>query len=163
MPDFRAAERTAQQVLQVAGRAGRGDVPGAVYAQTFDPNQTVFAHLANHDYAAYAKAELANREALKYPPYTRFVVIWTHADLEQTAEKASRRLAETLRGLGSSSFAILGPAPAPIRKLRRQYRWHLLLRTRRVKATLAAVERAIEAVTTKGIRHSVDVDPASML
>jgi primosomal protein N' (replication factor Y) len=163
MPDFRAAERTAQQVLQVAGRAGRGDAPGAVYAQTYNPDQSVFAHLLGHDYAAFATAELAAREALKYPPYSRFVVIWTHAADEKAAETASRRMAETLRSGQAKTFRVLGPAPAPIRKLRRQYRWHLLLVTSRIKATLHTVDQALETVATRGIRHTVDVDPASLL
>jgi primosomal protein N' (replication factor Y) len=163
MPDFRAAERTAQQVLQVAGRAGRGDAPGAVYAQTYNPNQPVFAHLTGHDYAAFATAELAAREALRYPPYSRFVVVWTHAADETTAETGSRRLADTLRSGQPTNFRILGPAPAPIRKLRRQYRWHLLLVTNRIKATLSAVGQALELVAARGIRHTVDVDPATLL
>ena len=82
LPDFRAAERTAQQVLQVAGRAGRGDLPGRVYAQTWSPDQPVFALLKQGDYAAFATAELRTRELLRYPPYDKLVALWCLADAE---------------------------------------------------------------------------------
>ncbi len=163
LPDFRAAERTAQQVLQVAGRAGRGDLPGRVYAQTWAPDQPVFALLKQGDYAAFAAAELQTRELLRYPPYDRLVALWCLADAEDQAETAIKRVAGRLGRVVPAPYRVVGPAPAPMRRLRRQHRWQLLLKTARVGATLARLDQILTDTPSGKARFNVDVDPVHLL
>ncbi len=158
-PDFRAAERTLQQMLQVAGRAGRGDVPGSVYAQTFSPESPLLQEARRHDYETFAKGELTTRETLGFPPFSRAIVVWVEAEDEAQAEAQATELAQRIRTAGTKGFRLLGPAPAPIRKLRRRYRWHFLLLTGRVTQTLSTLDRALEAGVPRQVRVYADVDP----
>jgi primosomal protein N' (replication factor Y) len=163
LPDFRASERAVQQLMQAAGRSGRGQLPGSVYAQTFNPDATVFAHLKEHDFEAFARTELAIRSRQGYPPYTRCIAVWVGAEAEEKAEEACRLLARHLNTSKPGAFRLLGPAPAPILRVRRQYRWHIILLTRRIRATLEAVEHACLQVGRGRARLCVDVDPVHLL
>ena len=163
IPDFRASERTVQQVMQVAGRAGRGELPGCVYAQTFNPEAPVFEYLQKHDFDAFADAELETRRQLGYPPFVRCIAVWVGSEAESKAESACRSLAGRLRDVRPAPYRLLGPAPAPIKRLRRHYRWHFLLLTRRVPACLLALDHACGQSDLSGVRITADVDPAHLL
>jgi primosomal protein N' (replication factor Y) len=169
VPDFRAAERTFQLLVQVAGRAGRGDRPGRVIVQTLRPTHPSLVAAATHDYAGFIAGELARRRALGYPPFTRLVLVRldgkAEAAVEQTAQALGDRLRTHARRLGLGDAAVLGPAPPAVERLRGRHRRQLLLRHADVRGlrALARVARAIDADgPSKGVRVLVDVDPVSM-
>jgi primosomal protein N' (replication factor Y) (superfamily II helicase) len=168
LPDFRAAERTFQLLTQVAGRAGRGQEVGRVLVQTYNPEAAPVARAAAHDFVAFATAELAWRRALAYPPYARLAAIHLEGqDAGQTAASA-RALARTLEKSlppPASGVRLLGPAPAPLSRLRGQSRWQLLLKApqhRVLRPVLDAAERALRTLP-RGVRGVLDVDPGAML
>jgi primosomal protein N' (replication factor Y) (superfamily II helicase) len=166
LPDFRAAERTFQLLTQVAGRAGRGSRPGRVIVQTLQPHHLSLQCAAHHDYRRFAEHELATRRELSYPPFARLVQIRCEGENGEATERIARAVAEHLRA-GPKGVGILGPAPAPIERLRRRYRWQLLLRSRNGAAMRAAAAAAREAVRRQArgldVRVIVDVDPTNML
>jgi primosomal protein N' (replication factor Y) len=167
-PDFRSAERTFQLLTQVAGRAGRGAREGRVIFQTFQPTQPAIRCAVHHDYLAFARDELGKRKELGYVPFGRLVAVRVDAPDEALAGEIATRLATAARETSAcleGTVEVLGPAPAPIARVRGRYRQRVLLKGRdRKPLRLAAL--AIVAVIDRGIapaRASVDVDPVSML
>ena len=170
VPDFRAAERTLQLLVQVAGRAGRGAAPGRVVVQTFRPDHPSLAAAVRHDYVGFMDAELERRRALGYPPFARLVNVRVEGRDGSAVERAAYDLAAQLRrqarALGLDDQAVLGPAPPPLERLRGRYRWQCLLRSADVRAlrTLARVARAADATMRRArLRLAIDVDPYAML
>ncbi len=171
LPDFRAAERTFQLLTQVAGRAGRGDAPGRVVVQTFVPDHYAIRPVRDHDYESFYAEELRHREALGYPPFGRLALALVSAPAREAAEGAARRLADAVRseGAGASGGALagvelLGPAPAPLARLRERWRFQLLLKGEHAAVGRGARRLAEEAARLpRGVRASVDVNPVAML
>ncbi len=128
LPDFRANERALQTLIQVAGRAGRGDDPGAAIVQTYTPEHPVLAHLLDRSYTGFLAEELAEREALGYPPVGRLLLLRLSAPEEATVIRAAERLAEQLRQEMPPEVSLLGPAPAGIPRVARRWRWQILLK-----------------------------------
>jgi primosomal protein N' (replication factor Y) len=146
-PDFRASERTFQLLAQVAGRAGRADTPGKVILQTYQPDHPAVRLAAQHDYEGFYAEEIRAREEVGYPPFTRLVTVRVHAGAEADARGATQLLAETARqhqAVKDGAVQVLGPAPAPLLRLRGRYHYRLLLKSpdrkllRNVTAHLAA-------------------------
>jgi primosomal protein N' (replication factor Y) len=169
-PDFRAAERTFQVVSQVGGRAGRGDVPGLVVVQTLRPDHYSLRAAAAHDYAALFGAEIEYRRSLGYPPFRRLINVRMEARDALVAERLARDFASTVRSALDSAARdpeLVGPAPAPIERLRGWYRWQALVRGTSSGAIRRAVEHGLRQIGgVKGSRRArivVDVDPCSML
>ncbi len=169
-PDFRAAERTFQLVSQVGGRAGRGEAPGLVVVQTLRPEHYSLRAAAAHDYAALFAAEIEYRRSLGYPPFRRLINVRVEARDPLAAERLARDFAATVRSaLGSPAGdpELVGPAPAPIERLRGWYRWQALVRGTRSSAMRRAVEHGLRQIGgVRGSRQArivVDVDPCSML
>jgi len=180
LPDFRAAERTFQLLTQVAGRAGRGASPGRVVIQTFVPDHYAIQPVKEHDYERFYAEEIAHRAALGYPPCGRLAVALVSAVDAAAAEAGAQRLAEVARAThraddapagadapptGPPPFEVLGPAPAPLSRLRDRYRFHVLLRGASddaVRHAARAVQREI-AKLPAAVRASVDVSPMNML
>jgi primosomal protein N' (replication factor Y) len=166
-PDFRAAERTFQLVTQVAGRTGRGPRGGRVLVQTFSPEHPAIMAACRHDYSRFAQGELPQREALCYPPYAEMVRLLIRGPGAQAVEEQARAAAVRLQAaLGAEAVAarLLGPAPAPIRKLRGEYRFQIQVQA----ADGAALRRAVQEALTglplgEGLYLGVDVDPLDML
>jgi primosomal protein N' (replication factor Y) len=159
LPDFRAAERCVQLLTQVSGRAGRGLSPGRVVVQAFKPDAVSL------DYDAFAAAELQRREALHFPPFARLVAVRLSGNSEPRVRGAAERAASAARRLASAGTAVevLGPAPAPIAKVRGKYRWQLLLRAPEHPA-LHRVARALQAsIAVSGVQLAIDVDPVALL
>ncbi|MCS6962510.1 MAG: primosomal protein N' [Thermoflexus sp.] len=132
LPDFRAAERTFQLLVQVAGRAGRGLFGGRVILQTYRPDHPAIAAAAQYDWDGFYRKERAFRKAHGYPPFNRLVrLLHWHADPDR-AREAAERLGEILRDhlerKGAPPTALIGPAPCYFSRLRGLYRWHILLR-----------------------------------
>jgi primosomal protein N' (replication factor Y) len=184
LPDFRAAERTFQTLVQVAGRAGRGRRPGRVIVQTRAPDHYSLLAAVQHDYAAFAGRELAFRRDLGYPPFGRLIGFgFSGPEEERVIEAAGRfadfvrdarvdqaaRAAERAAAAPARELDILGPAPSPLPRLRNRHRWRLTLKdadARRLHAVArAALERAESAAgrLPAGVTLSVDVDPYDVL
>lgn len=170
LPDFRAAERTFQLLSQVAGRAGRGDDPGRVIVQTYSPEHYAIEYFVAHDYQGFFAAESEFRRALNYPPFGRLVNLRLYGSKLSEVETKAKTLAEQLHKLQASNPAfgdqveVLGPAPAPIEKLRNRYRWQLLLRSKRSSVLLKFARQAQDLMQpSRTVRLQIDVDPHSML
>jgi len=167
LPDFRAAERTFQLLTQVAGRAGRSHRPGRVIVQTYEPGHPSLEFSCSHDFEAFASHELGLRESLCYPPFTRLANMrFSSLDLKLASEGAARA-AEILRGdPNAHGLRILGPAPAPLEKLRGRYRWHLLIKAPNAQTISRLVVSSIgkiEGILPRKVRLSVDIDPTNLL
>ena len=170
LPDFRAAERTFQLLSQVAGRAGRGNNPGKVMVQTYAPDHYAIQHLLAHDYKGFFYAESEFRRALNYPPFGRLVNLRLDGPKLDEVEKRAHDLATGLRQLQARKpkyrdhVEVLGPATAPIEKLRNRYRWQLLLRGKQSALLLEFARHARELIPrAPNVRLHIDVDPYSML
>jgi primosomal protein N' (replication factor Y) len=167
LPDFRASERTFQLLAQVAGRAGRGDRPGRVIVQTLQPRHYSLRTAAAHDFATFARQEMAARRELAYPPFTRLVLLRIEGEEIDPVRRLATAAAESLRSHAAGRFAVLGPAPAALERLRRRHRWQLLLRGRHGRM----LRRAVAAVCTDlerearaaQVRVLIDVDPQHLL
>jgi primosomal protein N' (replication factor Y) (superfamily II helicase) len=166
-PDFRAAERTFQLLTQVAGRAGRGSQPGRVIVQTLQPTHFSLQYAAQHDFRGFADVELGHRRESGYPPFTRMVLVRCEGERADAVERIARAVATEAQAHAGGETRVLGPTPAPIERLRRRYRWQLLLRGRRSGPLRRAAARARHAIRRDAkaadVRVIVDVDPYSML
>jgi len=164
LPDFRAAERTFQLVAQVAGRTGRGDKPGRVLVQTYSPDHPAIRSAKLHDYQGFVQTELPERERFGVPPYGRIVRLIARGRAESAVVAYLDNLAAAFRAAALPSVRILGPAPAPILKIRNLYRFHLQLRcpnSRPLQSLLSTVPGRLPA--PHGIELAIDVDPITML
>jgi len=166
LPDFRAAERTFSLIVQVAGRAGRYFPDGKVIVQTLRMEDQVIKKSCTLDVAGFYNAELNQRKALNFPPYSRIIRFTIRAKNEKHADDAIRRLASLARSLLPRGADMLGPAECPIGRINNSYRRHLILRGP-VMGPLHSCARELAARYEKG-RDSktyleIDVDPVSML
>ncbi len=162
LPDFRAAERTFQLLTQVAGRSGRGDHPGRVVIQTYYPDHPAVRFACNHDVTTFTAEELIFRRSFAYPPVTRLALIRFEAASERVSRDACEAAARALGQL-PERVRVRGPAPAPLERIRNQWRWQLLV-TAANRELLRDVLDRIEAVEPpKSVRRVVDVDPSSTL
>jgi primosomal protein N' (replication factor Y) len=166
-PDFRAAERTFQLVTQVAGRTGRGDRGGRVLVQTFSPDHPAIVAAIRHDYEAFAAGELPARQKLHYPPFAAMIRLVVRGAAEATAGQFAETLSAHLKdSLASAPFAcrVLGPAPAPIHKLRGQYRFQIQLHGADAAVLGKTVREATAGLKTPdAVQWIADVDPLDML
>jgi primosomal protein N' (replication factor Y) len=159
LPDFRAAERCLQLLTQVSGRAGRGLSPGRVIVQAFRP-ETV-----SLEYDAFAQDELRRREALRFPPFARLTTVRLSGNSEPRTRGAAERAAALARRMVAQGerLDVLGPAPAPIARIRGKHRWQVLLRAAD-HGPLHRVARALQAShEVAGVQLAVDVDPVALL
>ncbi len=163
MPDFRAAERTFQLLVQVAGRAGRGDAPGTVMIQTRNPGHAAVALAAAHDAVTFVERELADRAVLGYPPHVRLAMVRLDATEEPRVRAEAERVAALARRVAAEGLRVLGPAPAPIERLRGRYRYQLLLRAPTRAGLRPALFAIARAAVHREVRLVIDVDPVSML
>jgi primosomal protein N' (replication factor Y) (superfamily II helicase) len=129
MPDFRAAERTFQLLTQVAGRAGRGYVPGKVILQTYFPDHYAVQYAARHDFIGFYEKELRFRSWMHYPPYSSLVNVILRSDKLDDVLKWSGVLGRWFENTRHEGVRVLGPAAAPIQRLKRDYRYHFILKS----------------------------------
>ncbi len=161
LPDFRAAERTFHILVQVAGRAGRADRAGRVLIQTRNPEHPAIVAARSHDVGAFTKHELAQREELSYPPFSHLALVRVDGPVESDVQRQAAALGRVAAGV--AEVEVLGPARAPLGRLRGRYRHQLLLRS----SSRAPLRKALLTVARSGksrsVRVSIDVDPQSML
>ena len=166
LPDFRAAERTFQLLTQVAGRAGRGDLPGRVLIQTFYPEHYAIQDAVKQDYPAFYERETQFRRAMAYPPFSSLAnVIVRHTDLEK-AISWSRQLSEYFSPHDGKGLRILGPAAAPLARLKREHRFQFLLKSPKRSLLAKVLGGAMTFLDLKEIPETavlVDMDPLSLM
>lgn len=169
LPDYRSVERTFQLITQVAGRAGRADVPGRVVVQTYDPDHYGIKLAAAQDYRAFYTRESAYRRAAMYPPFTVIARIVYSGEDEEAVKAAAladeARLGTFLDEADARRDAIqMAAAEAPIRQIRGKYRWQLLLKLY-FKADLDAIEAKMQALADaapEGVRAELEVNPNNL-
>lgn len=165
LPDFRADERTFQLLTQVAGRAGRAERPGEVILQTRNPRHPVIQYAINHNYELFAHNALEQRRQLQYPPHGRLVRIEFKGPDEQHLEKVAQEWAGKLPP--HPEILVLGPQPALIGKIQKQYRFHVILKVPK-KIGYEALSEWIATATRqaknlpKGYRMAIDIDAVSL-
>jgi primosomal protein N' (replication factor Y) len=129
LPDFRASERTFQLLTQVAGRAGRHQLPGEVIIQTYHPEHYSIVHAQEHDFRAFVEKEKGLREKLAYPPYCELALVTFSHKVGQKAIAAAHAFVELVRGeVGGATLTFLGPVPAPLAKIKDRYRMQILIK-----------------------------------
>ena len=167
LADFRAAERTCQLVTQVAGRSGRGALGGRVVVQPSTPEHPAIRSAGRHDYEAFVRHELPIREALMYPPYGGVIRFVVRSHREEAAAAWAGTLTDRLRAAVAAAgegMRVLGPAPAPIARLRDRFRWHLQVHGLDGERLRDLVLRATAGLRTPDdVAWIIDVDPVEML
>jgi primosomal protein N' (replication factor Y) len=168
-PDFRASERGASLIMQIAGRAGRRAETGLVILQSSVPEHPILNVAMEHDWETFVHGELASREQAGFPPFARLILLRASGKEETPPTRALLRIRRLLQTIGRTE--ILGPAPAVISKLRGLFRFHLLVRTRRAddpagnhlhKAVRTALTQYRQEKSEPGVDIEVDVDPQSV-
>jgi primosomal protein N' (replication factor Y) len=166
LPDFRAAERTFQLLTQVAGRAGRGGTLGTVVLQTYFPDHYAVQFAAGHDFQGFADKELRFRSWMHYPPFTTLANVVIRSDKLEEAMKYTGVLGNWFQQTRHEGVRVMGPAAAPIVRLKRDYRYQFLLKSSS-RERLNSLLRAMvdHAVSNRVPRTSVmiDVDAQSLL
>jgi len=166
LPDFRAAERVFQLLTQVSGRAGRGDLPGKVLVQTYQPEHYVNQFAREHDYTGFTAREIYFRRAMRYPPFCVLANVIVQSERLEEVLDWSTRLGRWLERRRPEGIRVLGPAAAPNSRLKRIYRYHLVLRAERREMLAAALRGMLAEVDRERIpRRSVvvDVDPMHLM
>ncbi len=172
-PDFRASERTFQLLAQVAGRAGRGERPGKVILQTYNPDHFSIRAAQQQDFRAFYRQEIAFRRALKYPPFSRIIQLKIAGRDRRRTEAFARSLGESCRRLGGQdevlrkSVEVMGPIEAALARIAGKYRWQILLKGERTGALHRFVWRLMTdnpaLFNQRTITVAIDVDPFFML
>jgi primosomal protein N' (replication factor Y) len=169
LPDFRASERTFQLLTQVAGRAGRGTKEGRVVVQTYVPDHAAITCARDHDFPGFFAEEVRAREELSYPPHGHLTAIRLdgerEGEVQSVAEELGRRAQRLTQVPGGSRVMVMGPAEAPLKRLKGRTRWHLWLRSTDRHTLRAFVRHLVSGVecAESRVRMSVDVDPVSAL
>jgi primosomal protein N' (replication factor Y) len=161
--DFRAGERLAQQLVQVAGRAGRADRPGEVLVQTRHPEDERLSALLGEGYGAFAGRILEERRSLGFPPFGRLALLRAEAPRPEPATAFLEAAARELRAAAGPGLAVLGPVAAPMERRAGRFRAQLLLQATRRAPLHAALATALPRIDplpeARRVRWSLDVDP----
>jgi primosomal protein N' (replication factor Y) len=165
MPDFRAAERTFQLLTQVAGRAGRGSLPGIVLIQTINPDHYAIRLAAAQDYPAFYEKELAFRRMMHYPPFAAMANVLVRSDKKELALRMSTELGHKLMP-PPEKLRVMGPAEAPVPRLKAEYRYQFLIKA----ASRKALNETLQRIRAYAVEHKwgatalvIDVDPLSLM
>ena len=165
LPDFRAAERTFQLLTQVAGRAGRGSLPGIVLIQTINPDHYAVRMAAAQDYQTFYEKELQFRRMMHYPPFSAMANILVRSERQEQALRMSTELGHCLTP-APEKIKILGPAEAPVNRLKNEYRYQLLIKAASRKALNELLQRAQAFAREQKWNATalvIDVDPFTLL
>jgi primosomal protein N' (replication factor Y) len=165
LPDFRAGERTFQLLTQAAGRAGRGGIPGIVYIQTINPEHYAIRFAARQDYADFYAREIEYRRNLRYPPFAALANVLVRSESQEQALRMSTELGQRLTP-PPPEMRVLGPAEAHVQRLKREYRYQLLIKSasrKRLNETLVELRKFAAAQKWSPTSLVIDVDPISLL
>ena len=166
LPDFRAAERTFQLLTQVAGRSGRGDRPGEVLIQSYFPDHYTFQLACTQRFEDFYARESRYRKAMFYPPFTALAGILVSDRDAERAARVAREVGDFLDSLRSQAIRILGPAPAPLERIKRAHRHQLLIKSSSRATLHGLLERLqtyLEEQKITSTKIIIDVDPVSLL
>ena len=167
LPDFRAAERTFQLLTQVAGRAGRGDRPGKVLIQTYHPYHYALRHASAQDYSGFYEEEIRYRENHTYPPFVALASIIVHGPELGRVRAEATQLREQLDHANTERVVrLLGPAPAPLSRLKGEFRMQLLLKCRNRRELRRVIDEALKGAAAQKINLravNVEIDPVSIM
>lgn len=175
LPDFRAPERTFQLITQVSGRAGRGDYDGKVIVQTYTPEHYSIECAKNHDYISFYNKEILLREEFKYPPFINIISIVIYGENLKLVAKRSKEVYKNLLGkifdIGHLDLKenVIGPYPAPLEKIKKNYRYQILIKCR--DEQLEELKNVVDWVCIKnkakldyqGIKFNIDINPNSIM
>ena len=161
LSDYRANERTFQTLTQVAGRAGRGDDPGRVIVQTYTPEHPIIEAVQQHDYQSFCDAELAQRQALNYPPYGRLILLRLSSLDPIQVQNTAQIIATFLND--KEGFEILGPAPASILRVANRYRWQILLKFAPDALPNLPDWPEVRSLIPTSVSLTIDVDPINIM
>jgi primosomal protein N' (replication factor Y) len=165
LPDFRAGERTFQLLTQVAGRAGRGDVEGEVFVQSFTPFHGAIQFARRHDYVGFYEEEIEFRKQLNYPPSARVALITLRGKNEDKVRLSAEHLRKELQKLEAEQkeLIIAGPAPAPLARAETFYRYQIMLRTARIIPVSRWLKNELGSISLpEDVTTVVDIDPMSL-
>jgi primosomal protein N' (replication factor Y) (superfamily II helicase) len=171
LPDFRSAERTFQLLTQVAGRAGRSSLLGEVIIQTSKPDHYALAHVKDHNFISFYKEEIEYRQSLNYPPFSRIIVVEVKGvkenKVEDVAVALGRKFIVSLKG-----STMLGPSPAVLSKIKKEFRWQIIIKVDKEKdknssASRATVTKIVQefhkSSISSGVKILIDIDPVSIM
>ncbi|MGV0025137.1 primosomal protein N' [Phormidesmis priestleyi] len=161
LQDFRASERAFQTLLQVAGRAGRGDEPGRVILQTYSPEHPVIEAVQRQEYEPFVTSELQQRSALNYPPYGKLALLRFSAMNPAVVQKAAERVAQTLSQ--SDDYELLGPAPATVLRVAGRYRWRILLKFPQSVVPVMPDLEELRSLCGSNVSLTIDIDPLNLI
>lgn len=180
LPDFRAAEKTFQLLTQVAGRAGRHQLPGEVVVQSYTPEHYSIIHASGHDYRSFVRDELKHRKELHYPPYCRLILVTLSHEQLPLLLKLAENYAQGIQGkarqlrwfgsldkLSSDALDLLGPVASPLPRLKSRYRFQCIIKWRGAIDAIGLARQVAEeledSVRDKGLQISIDVDPQMLM
>jgi len=164
LPDFRAGERTFQLLVQVAGRAGRGDVEGEVIVQTFTPHKEAIQFARQHDYCGFYEYEIDARRPFHFPPFSRVVCLTLRSRSEEKAKFIGAALERDLKKKAGADVVIGELAAAPLARVQGQYRYQIILRTGRILELTAVIAQVTGSMKLPDdVTLAIDVDPISLL
>jgi len=166
IPDFRSGERCFQLLVQAAGRAGRGEIPGEVVIQTYNPDHPVIRMAAAQDYPSFFAYEIDLRQTLNYPPFTNLLkIVFTSANEEAAVFTARATLAftEELIDACEEDYQMLGPAPCPIQKIRNRFRYQLLIKCRSKELLQSIAQHILSQSLPKHVKMDLDLNPISTI
>ena len=166
--DYRASERTFQILTQVAGRAGRENLPGKVIIQTYNPAEFSIQCAKKQDYDLFYETEIALRKQLKYPPFCDIILIGFNSTSREEIKKVSMQIYEYLKNnlnLEENQFMIFKPMPAPIDKIQNKYRWRIIIKGNMSNYANEVLNRCLKEIydsNLKNTRITIDVNPNNM-
>lgn len=166
MPDFRSTERIFSLLLQLAGRSGRGEENGRVVIQTLNETNPIFDFLKRHDYSGFYNSEINIRRILDYPPFSRLArIVFRGKDENEVSDAASRLSSAIDDIISSDKFQVvkLGPAQAPFVRIGGNYRYHMILKGKRLEELQQLIRKAMESYRSKSVYVEIDIDPVDML
>ena len=166
LPDFRAAERVFQLVMQVSGRAGRGELPGRVVVQTYYPDHYAVLAATKHDYSAFAERELKYRRWMHYPPFGALANVLVQSEKLEEAANWSSILGSWFQSHAPEGVRVLGPCTAPIARIKSIFRFHLILKAASRKSLNAALRDMLQHAESASVPRrnlTVDVDAVRLL
>lgn len=161
--DFKAAERTAQLLIQVAGRAGRAERPGQVWIQTLQPDNPALKRLVGEGYAGFADHELGNRHRAGMPPARHLALLRAASKDPDAPDRFLKEIRRLLSDARSRRLEILGPAPAPMRRVANMHRHQLMLLAASREALHRSLDRLAKVRAPRSLRWEIDVDPSDAL